>query len=264
MDSAAATPSPSSEPVEHTDVWRHRGGWFRVLAWGRGVVRALARTDFQGQENLPRRGGFVVVANHMSALDPLVVGDYLYSAGYPPHFLAKQSLFEVPVVGRVLTGARQVPVLRGSSHAGDSLAAARRALAEGSTVVVYPEGTLTRDPDLWPMRGRPGAARLAIEAGVPIVPVAHWGAQLIVPPYGKPRPLPRRTVHVQAGPAIDLAEFAERSVDAATLHEATEVVMNTLARMVGRLRGATPPATRWDPAAHRQNTTGRFGADGAR
>ena len=62
--------------------------------------------------------------------------------------------------------------------------------------MIYPEGTLTRDPDLWPMTGKSGAARIALATGCPVIPVGQWGAQEILPPYAKkPRPLPAQAPH---------------------------------------------------------------------
>ena len=148
---------------------------FRVIAAGViPVYRALAVPRWRGTENFPDTGGFVVAANHLTELDPIVVAHAVYRAGIMPRFLAKESLFRIPVVGRLLSRIGQVPVYRGTTRAKDSLDAAFTELDSGGAIIVYPEGTITRDPGMWPMRGRTGAARLALQAGVPVVPVAHW------------------------------------------------------------------------------------------
>ncbi len=83
---------------------------------------------------------------------------------------------------------------------------AEKALAEGAAVIFYPEGTATRDPDLWPMVAKTGVARLALATGAPVIPVAHWGTQDVLP-YGskKPRLFPRKTVRTVAGKPVDLS-----------------------------------------------------------
>ena len=134
-------------------------------------------------------------------------------------------------------------------------------LERGQMVVVYPEGSLTRDPGLWPMRGKTGAVRIALERGIPIVPVAHWGAQEIMPRYSKRLSLfPRKTVLVKIGDPLDLAQFRGRNLDPATLNEATTLVMAAITQLLEDLRGETAPTKRWNPAEHDQKETGRFEA----
>ena len=129
----------------------------------------------------------------------------------------------------------------------------------GKVVAIYLEGTLTRDPDLWPMRGKAGAVRLALESGIPLIPAAHWGSQRLMPRYGKKiKPFPRKTVEVMIGEPLDLSRFTGRPIDARLLNEATDVLMQEIARLLGELRGETPPPERWDPASHQQSETGRF------
>ena len=108
-----------------------------------------------------------------------------YDNGRRPRFLAKDSLFDVFFVGRVFRGAGQIPVYRESRDAGDAFRDAVAAVQHGECVVVYPEGTLTRDPDLWPMAGKTGAARIALATGCPVIPMAQWGPQDVLAPYAK-------------------------------------------------------------------------------
>jgi 1-acyl-sn-glycerol-3-phosphate acyltransferase len=216
------------------------------------VLAPLSRRDWDGGERLPASGGVIVVANHISNADPLALGQFLAYAGRWPRFLAKSSLFGVPGLGRLLRGAGQIPVERASSHAGDALTAARAALEAGQAVVVYPEGTITYDPDLWPMRGRTGAARLALATGCPVVPVGQWGAEEFLRgrTVGLPHVWARPTLRMVVGPPVPLDDLRGRPVDAAVLREATERIMAALTALVEQLRGEPAPAERFDPRPH--------------
>ncbi|HUG50206.1 MAG TPA: 1-acyl-sn-glycerol-3-phosphate acyltransferase, partial [Terrimesophilobacter sp.] len=117
----------------------------------------------------------------------------------------------------------------------------------------------TRDPELWPMRGKTGAVRMALEANVPLIPVASWGAQLILPRYSKRISLfPRKNVVVKYGDPVDLSAYRGRNLDAAGFAAATTMLMNDLTALVEDLRGEVAPAQRWDPNQHDQRETGRF------
>jgi 1-acyl-sn-glycerol-3-phosphate acyltransferase len=120
-------------------------------------------------------------------------------------------------------------------------------------VIFYPEATVTRDPDLWPMSAKTGVARLALAANIPVIPVAHWGAQRLLP-YGKflPRVLPRKTVRVAAGPPVDLSEFTGQPLTSQVLRAATDKIMADVAGLLGQLRGEVPPATPYHPAVARR------------
>ena len=165
--------------------------------------------------------------------------------------MVKESLFRYPVLGYVLRKLRQIPVARGSADAAKSLKHAEEALREGACVVVYPEGTVTRDPDLWPMVGKTGVARLALATGVPVIPVAHWGAQELLP-YGKetrPRLLPRKTFRVLVGPPVDLSKYQGQPIRGTVLREATADIMAAItAPARGAARGEGPRhAVRHEP-----------------
>ena len=215
------------------------------------VLAPLSRRDWRGQERLPATGGVIVVANHISNADPLALGQFLAYSGRWPRFLAKSSLFRVPVVGPVLRGAGQIPVERGGSRAGDALVEARREVEAGRAVVVYPEGTITYDPDLWPMRGRTGTARLALATGCPVVPVGQWGAEEFLRgrKVGLPRFWARPTLRMLVGPPVPLDDLRGREVDAEVLHEATARIVGALTALVEQLRGETAPTEPFDPRA---------------
>ena len=121
----------------------------------------------------------------------------------------------MPVVGRIVRSAKQIPVYRLSTRR-VAVVRARpsRRSPDGECVVVYPEGTITRQPDLWPMTGKTGAARIALASGAPVIPVAQWGANHILAPYAKrPRLLPRKTIHMTAGPPVDLDDLPRAAAD---------------------------------------------------
>ncbi|PRY69206.1 1-acyl-sn-glycerol-3-phosphate acyltransferase [Glaciihabitans tibetensis] len=223
------------------------------------LMNVLARYVIHNPERVPKSGAFVLAPNHFSEIDPVVIGLAMWRVGRMPRYLAKASLFKIPVAGWLLRRAGQIPVERAGTRGSDPLTAARKIAHEGLAVVVYPEGTLTRDPDLWPMRGKTGAVRIALQEGIPIIPAAHWGTQLVMPRYAKRISLfPRKTVHISFGDPVDLSAFAGRGLDTKTLTEATEVVMQAVTALVAELRGEPAPAVRWDPAKHQQTETGRF------
>lgn len=248
---------------------RHQGASYRLaLGLMKPPLLAFTRRDWRGAEHLPRGGGFVAVTNHVSYVDPCTFAHFLHDHGCPPRFLTKEPVFRVPVIGRIIAGAGQIPVYRETADASRALTAAVRAVEQGECVVIYPESTLTRDPDLWPMAGKTGAARVALMTGCPVIPVAQWGAQEILAPYGKrPHLLPRRTSHVHAGPPVDLSAFAGQSFDVPTLRAATEAIMSAITILLEGIRGERAPAQRWDPRQHdlprTGNPTRRGGADRA-
>ncbi|MFF1633793.1 lysophospholipid acyltransferase family protein [Leifsonia sp. NPDC058248] len=220
----------------------------------------LARFRIVDGQKLPRRGAFVVAPNHYTEIDPVAVGIVTWHLGRMPRFLAKGSLFRVPVLGWFLRKSGQVPVERAGSPRGSApLKAAQQIVDDGRIVIVYPEGSLTRDPDLWPMRGKTGAARMALEHDIPVIPMAHWGTQQVMARYAKKISLfPRKTITVKVGDPVDLSVFRGRNLDAATLTEATAVIMDAVTALLEDLRGEKAPETRWNPAEHDQKETGRF------
>ncbi|MCS3492066.1 1-acyl-sn-glycerol-3-phosphate acyltransferase [Arthrobacter sp. JUb119] len=212
---------------------------------------------WKGFETLPP-GGYILCPNHLTEIDPLVVGHAIYSNGRLPRWLAKESLFKIPVLGWMLRETGQVPVSRSASNAGESLAAARKVLDAGGVIVIYPEGTLTRDPALWPMVGRTGAARLALQTGAPVVPMAHWGDQELLPRYSKKMyPFPRKHVTVSVGQPVDLDDLRDGPRTRAVLQEATDRIMDAITALTAELRQEEAPAARWDPSKHGQSKTGR-------
>src|SRR5215472_7348828 len=217
-------------------------------------IRMMMRLDWHGQENIPADGPVILAANHLSYMDIFAVSLFADSASRYPVFLAKSSLFTIPIIGPAITRLGQLPVYRGQADAALVLKqAAELAARNNACVIFYPEATVTRDPEQWPMVAKTGVARLALECDIPVVPIAHWGAQRILP-YGNhvPKLLPRKTVQVLAGPPVDLSEFAGQPITNQVLRVATDEIMSAVAALVGDLRGMTPPAEFYHPAVARR------------
>ena len=229
-----------SEPAEPT--------LFRVVWILNAVLKPITGRDWRGQQNIPRTGGAVFVINHISNVDPLAVGQYLAFSGRWPRYLGKASLFRIPVIGRIITACGQIPVERNTHNATRALEQAMQAVRDGKCVSIYPEGTITLDPELWPMTGRNGAARVALETGCPVIPIGQWGAQEIM--YGKkihfPKLLPRKTLILEAGPPVDLDDLRDQPISGAVLNEATTRLMDAITGLVAGLREEKPPAVRFD------------------
>jgi 1-acyl-sn-glycerol-3-phosphate acyltransferase len=238
---------------------RRYGFWYRLAAAiAKPPLFALTKREWGGYENFPAEGGFLTAINHNSYLDPLVYGHYQYDSGRPARFLAKAGVFNVPGIKQILTGAGQIPVYRGSADAAHAFRAAIDAVDAGECVAFYIEGTLTRDPDLWPMTGKTGAARVALTTGAPVIPVAQWGAHEIMPRYAKGgrgnrrfKPFPRHTVKVHAGPPVDLDRWRGQELTGTVLREATDAIMDAITAQLEELRGEKAPAERFDMARAR-------------
>lgn len=212
------------------------------------ILARITYQDWRHQDRIPRTGGVLVVVNHISYFDPLAFGHYLVYAGRWPRFLGKAALFRAPVIGYVARNSGQIPVERDSVNAAGSVTAAVAAIRAGKCVCIYPEGTITRDPEGWPMTAHSGASRIALETGCPVIPVGQWGAQELLPgpSIGRPRLWPRKTMHVMAGEPIALDDLRARPLDADVLREASGRMMDAITALVAELRGATPPEGRWD------------------
>ena len=231
------------------------GPWYRlaaVLLWP--TMMSATRRDWSGEHNLGRPGqGVVIAANHMSWIDPLVIAHFMNDNDRAPRFLSKDSVFELPVAGRIISGAGQIPVYRETDNAGEAVRAAVAAVNAGEAVVVYPEGTLTRDPDLWPMTGKTGAARIALLSDKPVIPLAHWGVQHVMRPYTKELNLfPPKLIKVAAGPPVDLSDLMHREITAEVLTEATSRIVDAITELLATLRNESPPDDRWNARSGRR------------
>jgi 1-acyl-sn-glycerol-3-phosphate acyltransferase len=220
------------------------------------MLSLFTKHEWQGQDyirSVPSASGVILAANHLSYADPLPLCLFTHRAGRYPVFLAKSTLFEMKGLGTVMRGTGQLPVYRGQADAALVLRDVEQGLRDGACVIFYPEGTATRDPDLWPMVPRTGVARAALATGVPVVPVAQWGAQNILP-YGSMRPhlLPRHLVQITAGPPVDLSAFQGKPLTTQILREATQIIMRDVTGLLAGIRGETPPAEPYHPAIARR------------
>lgn len=219
----------------------------------------LTRRDWHGAQNLRAtvrpdgtQEGIVVGVNHLSYFDPLVAAHFLYDSGRLPRFLGKYQVFDLPLVGSIIRGAGQIPVYRDHGDAANAVRDAIEAVGKGECVVVYPEGTITRDLDMWPMTGKTGAVRIALTTGAPLIPVAQWGPQFVTRPYHwELRLLPRKVMQVRAGPPVDLDDLRGRPIDAGLLEVGTDRLMAAITAQLEVLRGQTAPVERYDLEAHR-------------
>ncbi len=237
------------------------GPWMRFAVLViKPLLLVFTKRDWRGREHVPR-GGVILAANHISHVDPLTLCDWvLHDVRRIPRFLAKDTLFKGSgIVGRTMRGAGQIPVYRKTADASLALRDAVDALRRGECVVIYPEGTVTRDPQKWPMVPKTGVARLALLSGAPVVPVAQWGPQDILDSYRRPglHLLPRKRVRMLAGPPVDLSPYAGKELTAEVLRSATADVMRAITRLVEELRGETAPAEVHDP----RHAVGTGGAD---
>ena len=140
------------------------------------LLAATTRTWIDG-EKIPATGGCIVVFNHISHVDPLTAAHFVYDHGRLPRYLAKSGLFKNQCPRLLPARRRPDPGRAADQERRRRVRRRGRRGRGGECVVVYPEGTLTRDPDLWPMVGKSGAARIALETGCPVIPVGQWGAQ---------------------------------------------------------------------------------------
>ena len=216
-------------------------------------IKSIMKRDWHGHEHIPRSGGVIVAANHLSYADWAAMALFIHEAGRYPAFLIKSSAFNAKGIGPFLRAAGQFPVNRGAADAALVLNDAERGLAKGECLIFYPEGTATRDPDLWPMVPKTGVARLALATGAPVIPVAQWGTQDILP-YGtkKLSVIPRHMVKLQAGPPVDLSGYEGEPLNRDVLRAATATIMADITGLLARLREQAPPAVPYDPSAARR------------
>ena len=215
------------------------GFWYRVaviLLWP--FMTVMTKHDWQGTkilQDIP--GGVIVAPNHISWFDPLAIAHVLWANDRPPRFLAKEAMFRVPVVGKIIDGAGQIRVYRESKDAMQAVRDAIRDAQAGECVVIYPEGTITKDPDMWPMAAKTGAARVALSSGCPLVPMAQWGAHEVMGPYRKEfHILPRKTMRVRFGEPVDLSDLRDRPITAETLAIAGERLMKEMRTLLAEIR----------------------------
>ena len=233
---------------------KEKGGpWIRMCAIVLyPLTGLLARRPTSGPR-LPRHGGVLLVMNHVSHLDPVFDAVLVHRNERVPRFLAKSSLWQVPVLGKILTGAGQIPVYRGTADAQKALQAGHDGLKTGKAIVIYPEGTITKDPDGWPMASRTGVARLALDNDVPVIPAARYGTRAIYDGYNKKfRPFPRKTVTTVLGDPVDLSAYRGQPVTTQVLREVTDLLMGRVKELLVEVRGEAAPDGFYQPGRAKQ------------
>jgi len=240
------------EPARRPPRWRTRrpvppGMWVCIVTVY-PVASVLFKLRYRHPERVPPSGPVLLVANHVSILDPMACARLVFDAGRIPNFLAKESLFK-GLAGTILRSAGQIPVARYSADARGSVSAAQEALREGRVIVIYPEGSVTRDPDWWPMQARTGVARLALTTDAAVVPVAQWGPHRVHDYHTKKWRLRLRApADYLVGEPVDLSELraevrAGRPLTTDLLREVTDLIMARIRDQLGELRGEQPPTT---------------------
>ncbi|HVL90519.1 MAG TPA: lysophospholipid acyltransferase family protein [Actinomycetota bacterium] len=214
---------------------------YGLVVWTiRPLFRVLFRWRMTGMEFIPQRGPAIFACNHISYLDPLAQGYVIVRRRIDRlRFFAKAELWKNPFLRLILKSAKQIPVERGSGEAGP-VEGALNALRRGDAVVIYPEATITTTPDLSPMRGKTGVARVAVASGAPVIPVAIWGSHWVSP---KNRVRTRRlfrTIFVAAGEPMSFASLRGREDDPTTLRDVTDRIMGELERLVRDLQKDYP------------------------
>jgi 1-acyl-sn-glycerol-3-phosphate acyltransferase len=232
--------------------WRTRGrlsvGMIAAIVVIYPVSALMFRLRYRHAERLPPEGPVLLVANHVSILDPLACARLVFDSGRLPHFLAKQSVFR-GLAGTLLRNAGQIPVARFSDAAHEALDAAKADLDAGNVVVIYPEGSVTRDPDWWPMQARTGVARLALTTDAVVLPVAQWGPQEVHDYHRKKLRLRfRAPAEYLVGEPVDLSAQRARARGARTLsadllRETTDLIMVRVRDQLAELRDVPPPPT---------------------
>jgi len=235
------------------------GFWVWVTACIFYPLSWIGKTTSTGAEHVRRPGGVLLVMNHVSHLDPPVDAVFVHRNGRVPRFLAKESLFRAPVFKHLISRAGSIPVYRASMSAGDSLVAAKEALRGGKLVVIYPEGTITKDPDGWPMRARTGVARLAmdcLEHDIPVLAAARWGTNHILNGYTKKfRPFPRKRIHINVSAPVDMSAYRDKPVTNEVLREVTDMLMNHVRDLLAEIRDEPAPAEFYVPRKAREART---------
>ena len=216
--------------------------WFTGIRWTVfPFLRAWFDWDFDQLEQIPATGPVLIACNHASYLDPLVNAYAVVRADRRPRFLAKDDLFRAFGIRWAMRGTRQIPVARGTGDQ-SPLRNAEAALRANQVVVVYPEGTVTHRPDGLPMEGKTGTVRLALTAGVPILPLVSWGSAPVWQKSGPGSLRPGRPILVRVGEPLDVASRGISVEDHDGVRALTDELMAVLTADVEALRAAYPPA----------------------
>jgi 1-acyl-sn-glycerol-3-phosphate acyltransferase len=209
-------------------------GWWRAgLAIGGPALRLLFRIRSAGVERIPRSGPAILAANHMSALDGILLAYLVAQRGRPTRYLVAAEFFDKRFHGFWLRRFKQIPIRRGMGDSG-ALDEAVATVQTGAIAGIFPEGTVNPRPGAPLLRGRTGVARIALAAGAPVIPVGIWGTQVRWPRTGLTfrRPL-RPSVALTFGPHIE-PKGDPSSLD--DIQAFTTLVMTRIAEQVAAAR----------------------------
>lgn len=223
-------------------------------------LNVISQKDWRGGESIPRSGAMIAICNHTSYADPLLFAHFLYRNGRAVRFLGKASLFRTPFLGWILRHGGQVPVERDiKGAASEALPYALAFLEAGHCLGIYPEGTLTRDGQGWPMVAKTGVARIAVASRVPVIPCAQWGAAEVLPPYSKRVKFwPRTRVTVIAGDPLDFSHWYGKEEEPEAMVAATAYAMRAITELLEKVRGEVAPETIFDPHLSDLPRTGNY------
>lgn len=203
--------------------------WLKVLkGMGRVICKTYLRVCCEGVENIPAEGACLVVSNHVSGLDPFLIGTMI---DRPIHYVAKAELYRGPIISWILNSLGAVPIDRSILD----VSAARtviQLLREGELIGIAPEGTRSRTGELLPFTH--GATKLALHTRTPLVPVAVYGTRELMPPeatYLKPG-----RVHIKFGELFDLSESYDRPRTPELLEENTAVIRQKIVELFEQIR----------------------------
>jgi 1-acyl-sn-glycerol-3-phosphate acyltransferase len=183
-----------------------------VIAAARAAFVGLGLTfTMTGTEHVPRRGGAVLAINHTGYLDFTFAGLGAVPAKRLVRFMAKDQIWKNPIAGPLMRGMKHIPVDRDAGAA--SYNAAVEALKAGEIVGVFPEATMSPSFELLPFKQ--GAARMAVDAAVPILPMILWGSQRVLG-YGRRKPLSQRRLPITIAIGEPLVVGADEGVAAIT------------------------------------------------
>ena len=193
------------------------------------LLRLIYRPRARGLQNIPRTGGFILAANHISFVDSLFMP---LVCPRPVVFLGKADYFESWRTRWFFKAANVIPVQREGGSAGEAaILAGIQALKEGRAVGIYPEGT--RSPDGRLYRGKTGVARMALEAGVPVIPISIRGTEDVMPLDSKVPRLSGRVV-VEFGKPLVFDRYHDRPKDRFVLRSVTDEIMYEIMMLTGQ------------------------------
>lgn len=238
--------------------------WRTLSRIDSGLVSLVGRLRVTGSIPAGLRGRpFLLAANHIGVFDPMVLIAACRRIGCAPRFMLAGGILDAPVIGPALRASGHLRIDRGKASAVEQFAQAVEEMRNTtSPILVYPEGRISHDPGLWPERGKTGAARLALAAKVPVVPISQWGAHEAVY-WGTERvegpadlvplvrsgftaPLRRPTFRVHFGAPLDLSDLDAEQPGAAV--QAHARIMRAITKGLIPLRADEPDVPRFhDP-----------------